>query len=64
MELHEEKLKKAKKGDEKRKARQPLEFNPEDNNQMKAFDERQKKSVMDKAKLLNTRFAKGTSKFL
>jgi hypothetical protein len=65
VELHQEKLKKQKNdGGEKAKARQPLEFNPEDNMSVKKFTAEQQKGIMDKAKFLNSRFSAGSSKFL
>lgn len=63
MDLHEEKLKKAKKD----KANEPKERRPFDRNLdlgANRFDEAQKKSIIKKAQLLDTRFSSGASKFL
>ena len=65
LNLHEDKLKKDKGLKTDKKERKPLDFNIEDDLTFKQFDERQKKSVIDKSKLLNTRFSSGSSaKFL
>lgn len=64
MDLHEKQLKKAKKEKEKEG---PEERRPFDRNVDLAanrFDEAQKKSIIKKAQLLDTRFSSGASKFL
>lgn len=64
MELHDKKLKKAKKEKEKEgpEARRPFDRNVD--LAANRFDEAQKKSIIKKAQLLDTRFSSGTSKFL
>lgn len=64
MELHEKKLKKAKKEKEKvgPEPRRPFDRNVD--LAANRFDEAQKKSIIKKAQLLDTRFSSGASKFL
>lgn len=63
MDLHEEKLKKAKKETEDEpQARRPFDRNLD--LQVNRFDEAQKKSVIKKAQLLDSRFSSGASKYL
>jgi len=62
--LHTSKIEKKKRKDDKPTKRQPLEFDPETALGERVMDKTQRKSVMDKAKLLNTRFSGGSSKFL
>jgi bifunctional DNA-binding transcriptional regulator/antitoxin component of YhaV-PrlF toxin-antitoxin module len=66
LELHEEKAKKQRKEEKTTDKRLPLAFNPEVDLHVRNFDEKQKKSVIEKSKFLNTRFQGGssTSKFL
>lgn len=62
MELHEKKLKKAKKEKEEPEVRRPFDRNVD--LAANRFDEAQKKSIIKKAQLLDTRFSSGASKFL
>uniref|UniRef100_A0A336L6X2 CSON005209 protein n=1 Tax=Culicoides sonorensis TaxID=179676 RepID=A0A336L6X2_CULSO len=64
MDLHEKKLKKAKKEKEKEgpEPRRPFDRNVD--LAANRFDEAQKKSIIKKAQLLDTRFSSGASKFL
>ncbi|XP_063695611.1 GPALPP motifs-containing protein 1 [Culicoides brevitarsis] len=63
MDLHEKKLKKAKKEKEKEpEVRRPFDRNID--LAANRFDEAQKKSIIKKAQLLDTRFSSGASKFL
>lgn len=62
MELHEKKLKKAKKEKASPEARRPFDRNVD--LAANRFDEAQKKSIIKKAQLLDTRFSSGASKFL
>lgn len=63
VDLHEEKLKKAKKEkDEEPQTRRPFDRNVD--LQANRFDEAQKKSIVKKAQLLDSRFSSGASKYL
>ncbi|KFB35316.1 AGAP004241-PA-like protein [Anopheles sinensis] len=61
LEIHQDKLKKEKK-DSTDGTRRP--FNRDLDLQANRFDEAQKKAVMKKAQLLDTRFSSGSSKYL
>uniref|UniRef100_A0A1Y9HAR3 DUF3752 domain-containing protein n=1 Tax=Anopheles farauti TaxID=69004 RepID=A0A1Y9HAR3_9DIPT len=64
LEIHQDKLKKEKKesGDSSELARRPFDRNMD--LQANRFDDAQKKAVMKKAQLLNSRFSSGSSKYL
>lgn len=63
LELHQDKLNKAKKEKEDEpKSRRPFDRNVD--LQANRFDEAQKKAVIKKAQLLDSRFSSGSSKFL
>ncbi|XP_068086404.1 uncharacterized protein [Anabrus simplex] len=65
LEMHQEKLKKKKKKDEKEgKTEERRPFSRELDLQTNRFDEAQKKSIFNKARLLNDRFSAGQSKYL
>jgi len=64
MDLHNDKIKKKAKLEEKKGVRQPLDFDPEKDLHVRNFDSKQTQSVIEKSKLLNTRFSSGGSKFL
>lgn len=65
LEMHQKKLKK--KHDKSSKTDQPPErrpFSRDTDLQVNRFDEAQKKSILKKAQLLDTRFGSGQSKYL
>ncbi|XP_008475972.1 GPALPP motifs-containing protein 1 [Diaphorina citri] len=67
MELHQEKLKKKQKKKDKERGDRPPERRPFDRDvdlQVNRFDEAQRKAIVNKAQLLDTRFSTGESKFL
>ena len=63
LDMHQETIKK-KKVEDKKPSRKPLDFDPEKDLHVRNFDEKQTKSMIEKSKLLNTRFASSGSKFL
>lgn len=62
LELHQKNLKKQSKDSKKDDERRP--FSRDTDLQVNRFDEAQKKSIIKKAQLLDTRFSSGQSKFL
>lgn len=66
VDIHEKKLKKKKKKEERDRDGKPLRrpFDRDQDLQVNKFDEAQKKAVLKKAQLLDTRFSSGESKFL
>lgn len=62
LEMHQKKMKKKKEKEEEKPVRKP--FSRETDLKVNRFDEAQKKSVLKKAQLLDTRFSSGQSKYL
>ncbi|CAD7084438.1 unnamed protein product [Hermetia illucens] len=62
LDLHSEKRKKEKESKSSDQVRRP--FNRETDLQLNKFDSRQVKSVIDKAKILDSRFSAGSNKYL
>lgn len=62
LDIHKEKMKKKKDKDEEKAVRRP--FSRDNDLKVNRFDEAQKRSVIKKAQLLDTRFGSGQSKYL
>lgn len=64
LEMHEKKIKKKKKKAEKEEKQERRPFSRDVDLQVNRFDEAQKKSVIKKAQLLDSRFSRGEAKYL
>ncbi|XP_053209454.1 GPALPP motifs-containing protein 1-like [Panonychus citri] len=66
VDLHKKKMKHKKKEKDEAPTRQLFDFNPEEDLKLRQLDSKQTKSIMEKAKLLNSRFSnpRGQNKFL
>ncbi|KAI1285967.1 Uncharacterized protein HDE_11350 [Halotydeus destructor] len=64
MNMHEDTLKKKSKGDNKPVGRMPLDFDPEKALHVCNFDEKKKRAIVEKSKLINSKFSQGSSKYL
>ncbi|XP_063373505.1 serine/arginine repetitive matrix protein 5 [Cydia amplana] len=64
LEMHEKKIKKKKKKADKEEKQERRPFSRDVDLQVNRFDEAQKKSVIKKAQLLDSRFSRGEAKYL